>query len=319
VTVGRAAILGPLSVMRGDGHVVKAGGHLYLGHRSTVHISHELYGATLGEHVTVGNNSVVHACTVADDCVIEDDVTVLDGAAVGAGTVVAAGSVVLSRAELPAAHWCEGSPAVAVRPLRPGELQAARERIRKGWLGHQPTAPVGFTTLPQVAGRQDGYVAATVTVTGGGALHMEEHSSLWFGCVLELGRLGVVIASGANVQDNTVLRSAERQVRIGEGSTIGHNVLLHDCAVGARTLVGMSSTLAPGTVVMDDTFVAAASCTEPGQVLETGWLWAGRPARPVSRMKDRWKTLIRFSADSYREYAVEFGAYQRVVLRAQGD
>ncbi len=318
VTLGAEAILGPFSVMRGDGHVVEAGGHLYLGRRSTVHISHELYGATLGEHVTIGNNSVVHACTVADNCVVEDNVTVLDGATVGAGTVVAAGSVVFSRAELPAAHWCEGAPAVAVRPLRPGELEAAHQRIRAGGLRHQSAASVAFTALPQMAGRQEGYVAATVTVTGGGDLHMEEGSSLWFGCVAELGHLGVAIGPGTNVQDNTVLRSVKHQVRIGGGSTIGHNVLLHDCVVGARALVGMSSTLAPGTVVMDDAFVAAASRTDTGQVLESGWLWAGQPARPVSRMKDRWRTLIKFSGDSYREYAAEFGANQRAVLRTRG-
>lgn len=313
VTLGNDAILGPFAVLRGDGHVVEVGDNLYLGLHSTVHIAHELYSAKLGARVTIGSNSVVHACTVGDDCVIEENVAVLDGAIVGRGCAVAAGSVVFPRSVLPPGQWCEGSPAVPMRPLASVELHELHKRVRADGLIGSSKAIERVANSVAISGGDHGYVAATVT--GSGTLRMGESSSLWFGCVLESGALGVTIASGANVQDNTVLRSEEHLVRVGEGSTIGHNVLLHDCIVGARVLVGMGSTLAPGTVVMDDTFVAAGSCTAPGQVLKSGWLWGGRPARAMSRMNDRMHQVIQVSAEIYREYAAEFAANQEAVLR----
>jgi len=144
---------------------------------------------------------------------------------------------------------------------------------------------------------------------------MGEGSSLWFGCIVDAFGYGVSIAAGSNVQDNSVLRSAQRAVTIGANSIIGHNVMLHDCTIGERVLVGMCSVLAPGTVVMDDVLVAAGSATTKGQILESGWLWGGRPARALSRLSEQKRQLIQKSAEVYCEYAMDFGAAQAAALR----
>ncbi|MFZ2648706.1 MAG: gamma carbonic anhydrase family protein, partial [Burkholderiaceae bacterium] len=149
-----------------------------------------------------------------------------------------------------------------------------------------------------------------------GELRMGEGSSLWFGCIVEAAELGVSIGAGSNVQDNTVLRSSEHAVTIGPDCTIGHNVLLHDCVIGARVLVGMGSTLAPGTIVHDDVLIAAGSSTTPGQVLHSGWMWAGRPARPVTRLTERLAQNTQQACVIYRDYALEFARNQAAALRA---
>lgn len=314
VTLGGQAILEPFSVLRGDGHVVNVGGELYLGLHSTVHIVHALYGTTIGERVTIGANSVVHGCTVGDDCVIQDRASVLDGAIIGNGSVVTAGSVVFPRSVLPPGQWCEGLPAVPVRPVDPVELQALHECTRANpRVGSLVAAPQSSNAIV-MCGNSCGYVAATVTGTG--EMRMDAGSSLWFGCVVEAADHGVTIATGSNIQDNTVLRSSEYPVTIGEDSTIGHNVLLHDCVVGARVLVGMGSTLAPGTIVRDNVLLAAGSTTARGQILDSGWLWVGRPARPISRLDERLGRLIQQSATIYHEYTLEFEANQAAALRA---
>lgn len=313
VTLGTDAILHPFSVMRADGQVIQAGAHLFLGEHSSVHIAHDRYAAAIGDRVSIGRNSVVHACTIGDDCVVQEGVAVLDGATVGAGSIVAAGAVVFSRATLPPGHWCEGSPAVAVRALNAGELAAEHERLRAGQPYSEGSAAAAGDGGAGPTREGQGYVAATASIVGSGSLRMDQDSSVWFGCLLETGRLGIDIEAAANVQDNTVVRSRELRVRIGRGSTIGHNVLLDDCVVGARALVGMSSTLAPGTVVMDDAFVAAGSRTAPGQILETGWLWGGRPARRIGRVSDRLTQLIESTAITYSGYAAEFARNQAAV------
>lgn len=317
VTLGGQAVLEPFAVLRGDGHVVNVGAEFHLGLHSTVHIAHALYGATIGERVTVGENSVVHACTVGDDCVIQDGVSVLDGAMIGNGSVVAAGSVVFPRSVLPPGQWCEGLPAVPVRPVDPVELQTLHVRMRTNARADSLVAAPQSSGSIVLHGDNRGYVAATVT--GIGEMRMDEGSSLWFGCVVEATKLGVTIGRGSNIQDNTVLRSSEHAVTIGEDCTIGHNVLVHDCVIGARVLVGMGSRLAPGTVVRDNVLVAAGSWTARGQVLESGWLWAGRPARRMSRLNERMGRLIQESAAVYREYALEFSVNQAAMLRAMAE
>ena len=312
VTLGAGAVLGPFAVLRADGHAIEAGSELHLGAHSTVHIAHAVYGTTIGDRVTVGTNAVVHACTVGNDCVIEDDVAILDGSVIGHGTVIARGSVVFPRSELPPGQWCEGVPAVPVRPVGAAELDALHERIRTRALAVPPAVPSTYYLAGAASGAQ-GYVAATAG--GMGEVHMGEGSSLWFGCVVDATGRAIAIASGANVQDNSILRSGDRAVTVGKDTTIGHNVLLHDCSVGDRVLVGMGSTLAPGTVVQDDVLIAAGSTTTRGQVLESGWLWGGRPARQLARLDQRKRDLIRQSAAIYREYAMEFSIPQETARR----
>ena len=52
---------------------------------------------------------------------------------------------------------------------------------------------------------------------------------------------------------------------------------LDDCTIGARSLIGIGSVVAAGTIVGDDVFLAAGAGTTPGQVLEAaGSMASGR-------------------------------------------
>ena len=307
VTLGERVELGPFAVLRGDGHAIAVGDDVYIGMHSTVHISHALYGTTIGRRVSVGSNAVVHACTVGDDCVVQDRACVLDGAVVGSGCVVASGSVVFSRAVLPPGFWCEGVPALAVRPIDAAELAQWHLQTRRR------SFAVDDACSSYLAAPDAGVASFTAaTVTGAGEVRMGAESSLWYSCVIDAGVHGVSIAAGANVQDNSVLRCSERPVEVGEDCTVGHNVLLQDCTIGQRVLVGMGSVLAPHTVVMDDVLLAAGSTTGRGQVLESGWLWGGRPARAIAPLDVRKLQMIKQSAAIYREYMKGFAESQAI-------
>ncbi len=308
VRLGAGAILNAYSVIRGDGHDVDVGTDFYLGERSTVHIAHEQYPAIVGHEVTVGRNAVVHACRVGDRCVIEDNTAVLDGAVVGAGSVLTAGSIVYPRAELPPGHLCRGSPAVPLRRLEPGELMLLRGRVRNASAGEQAADGLEIDAPAAARGRlpdeAQGYVAPNAQVEG--RLALAPDASVWFGCALDGGGRGILVGAGANIQDNTVIYAMSSPVRIGAGVTIGHNVSLQDCEIGDFSLIGMASFVAPGTVIEPDVLLAAGSSTQPRQVLESGWLWGGRPARRITPMSDVRRELVRSVARIYCEYAVEF-------------
>ncbi len=299
-SVGNGAYFGALAMIRADGHYVTVGDDFWFGARSAVHIAHERIPTVIGNGVTVGTNSTVHACTVGDECVVEDNVVILDGSVVGDGCVIAAGSVVFPRTELPAGQWCEGSPAKPVRPVTAQQLAAARARVRGLILATrvQPMEGDGFS------GGESNYVAPTAATRG--RIVLEPDTSVWFSCELDADKYEISAGSGTNIQDNTVILAHAGPVKIGTEVTIGHNVTLQACQIGNKSLIGMGAVIAPGTVVEDDVLVAAGTVTLPGQRLTSGYMWAGRPARQLGVLDDVKRDIIKYGASHYVDYNRDF-------------
>ncbi|MEI7970091.1 MAG: gamma carbonic anhydrase family protein [Betaproteobacteria bacterium] len=295
-TLGQGVRLGALAVIRADGMPITVGDDFWMGARATLHIAHGLLPTVVGSGVTVGTNAVVHACTVGNGCVLEDNTVVLDGAVLGDGCVLAAGSVVFPRAELPPDHYCEGSPAKPVRPLTPEQLAAARARLRGLALANRETSMRAWAPL------QGGtnYVAPTADLRGN--ITLGDNASVWFGCELQAVTHPISVGTNTNIQDNTVITSAEGAVQIGADVTVGHNVLIQSARIGDRTLIGIGSVLAPGTVVEDDVLLAAGAVTLPGQHLTAGSLWAGRPARRLAPLDDAKRQVVAYGAKHYVDY-----------------
>ena len=298
IRMGQGAWLGAGTTIRADGHDVTIGEHFSMGRASTIHIAHDIYPTVVGQRVTVGANAVVHACTLHDDVVVEDDVVILDGSTIEAGVVLEAGSIVYPRSTLQAGTLYAGRPAKPVRPLAEGEAaqraqaQAERNRAQSDLWQSQPTVTDKAATS---------FVAQTAQVTG--HVQMAEDASIWYGCVLDAGDGTIALGQACNVQDGSVLHNRQGTLTIGAQSTIGHNVTLESCQVGARCLVGMGSRIAAGTVIGDDVFVAAGSTTEPGQVLEGGSFWGGSPARRMGTVDDAKRNIVQMTARVYAMYA----------------
>lgn len=301
--IGADAWFGSDAVIRADGHIVRIGDHFRIGDRSTVHIAHESWPVLIGDRVTVGQDAVVHGCTVGNDCVIEDGVIILDGARIEDGAVVEAGSTVFPRAVLQAGWLHAGSPAVAVREIDIGE----RQRRANAMADSIFTAIFDrrTETVPQHAAAQgDDFVAATARLTGSVALG--RGSSVYFGCRLDGANAGIRIGRDCNIQDNAAIDASQGIVIIGHRTTIGHNVRLQSCAIGEASLIGIGSRLGKGTVVDGDVLLAAGSTTEPGQHLTGGWMWAGRPARPLVRLDDTRRAVILAAVEPYRSYGSQY-------------
>ena len=309
-TIGPGAWLGEDCVVRADGQVVRLGANIHLGHRATVHIVHDTTPCLVGDNVTVGSNTIVHACRVGDNCVFEDDVTILDDAVVGANVVVEAGSTVFPRKRLDAGWVYRGSPAKPVREVWAGELarRAASVRARHG------SARALSPNTQDFGG--DVFIAHTAQRAG--RLMCAPGSSLFFSCLADAGTGAIYIGENTNVQDNSILRADLGEIVIGRDTTIGHNVAMGPARVGDNTLVGISAVLAADTWVQDDVLLAGAAHTEPGQVLESGWMWGGRPAKALSRLDEARRTMMRSNVRHYLDYARAFRLIQAEHLAAPG-
>jgi carbonic anhydrase/acetyltransferase-like protein (isoleucine patch superfamily) len=303
-TLGRNARLGGSSVIRADGHFVSAGDDFALGPRSTVHIAHEVHPAIIGDRVTVGENAVVHACTVGNDVVIGDGVVILDGSRVGDNIVIEPHAIVFPRSSLESGKLYAGMPARAVRDLAPGEAKARAAAIL-ACAEPAPASPAAADAAidPSV------FVARTARLAG--RIVAAADASIWFGCDLDANGGEIAIGKASNIQDNTRIRCRPgARFAIAAGSTIGHNVTLGDCTIGTRTLIGIGSVVADGTIIEDDVLLAAGAETTPGQVLESGFLYGKRPAVKMAPLDAAKRALIAMTVEHYCGYARAFAAAQ---------
>jgi carbonic anhydrase/acetyltransferase-like protein (isoleucine patch superfamily) len=301
-TIGARASLGEDCVVRADGQEVHIADDVWLGRRATVHIVHDILPAIIGARVTIGANSIVHACSVGDDCVIEDDVTILDGAVIEPGVLIEAGSTVFPRKVLAAGSAYAGSPARPVRPLREGERAERAARLRAS-RATEPALPTDTTDFGET-------VFIALTAQRAGRLAFAPGSSLFFSCVADAGAGSISIGANTNVQDNSVIRAGAGTVVIGPNTTVGHNVRMGAATIGAEALVGIGAVLGEGTVIEDHVLLAAGATTEPGQVLGSGWLWGGRPAKPLSKLDDDKLTMMAQNILTYCDYSQTFRRLQ---------
>ena len=307
VRLGAQAWIGDDAVIRADGQDVTLGDRFWLGHRSTIHIATFEFGTTVGDRVTVGRNACVHACTVGSDVVIEDDVVVLDGASLGDNLVIEAGSTVFPRSQLAGGFVYAGSPAKPQRPVEPAEVAERAERLREK-AGESGPAPVADPVETEASV----FVASTARLRG--RVSLGAGSTILFCCDLNAEVGPIVVGADTNIQDNTVIRTRGEGVVIGRDTTVGHNVRIGDSRIGARCLIGIGAAVAPGTVIADDVMLAAGATTDPGQLLEGGHLWGGRPARILGPLDAAKRTLMARIVETYCEHGRDYRRMQAEAL-----
>ena len=213
------------------------------------------------------------------------------------------GSTVFPRKKLPAGWIYAGSPANPVRELAPGELaaRAAAVRARKGSESELSSAVQDFGDAVFIAH----------TAQRAGRLSFSPGSSLFFSCVAHGGTGSIFVGANTNIQDNTILRAGSGEIVIGRDTTVGHNVRTGPCRIGDEALVGMGAVLANDTWVQDDVLLAAGSTTTPGQVLESGWMWGGRPAARMSKLDATRRKGMADNVATYCQYSQAFRAVQQ--------
>ena len=190
-----------------------------------------------------------------------------------------------------------------MRELAPGELAARAADIR---------ARQGSERALSLAVQDFGdAVFVALTAQRAGRLELQPGSSLFFSTVADAGTGTIFIGANTNVQDNTIIRPDGGEAIIGRDTTIGHNVRMGAARIGDKALVGIGAVLAPDTWVQDDVLLAAGSTTDPGQVLESGWMWGGRPARPISRLDEPRRAGMAANIVTYCEYSQVFRRIQQ--------
>ena len=133
-----------------------------------------------------------------------------------------------------------------------------------------------------------------------GNVVLEAGASVWFGSTLRGDNEEIRVGAGSNVQENCVLHTDMGfPLSIGAGCTIGHKVMLHGCTIGENSLIGMGAILLGGSRVGDESIVAAGAVVRENFVVPPRSLVAGVPARIIREVSPEEIEMIARSADGY--------------------
>jgi carbonic anhydrase/acetyltransferase-like protein (isoleucine patch superfamily) len=113
------------ATLRGDTEPIVVGEGSNIQDGSVLHTDKNL-PLTIGRHVTVGHQVMLHGCTIGDESLIGIGAIVLNGAKIGKNCLVGAGALVTEGKEFPDGSMIIGSPAKAMRQLTPEQIEGLR-------------------------------------------------------------------------------------------------------------------------------------------------------------------------------------------------
>lgn len=152
----------------------------------------------------------------------------------------------------------------------------------------------------------DAFVAENAVIIGD--VEIGPGSNIWFGCTLR-GDVNIIrIGTNTNIQDGTVVHvsTGGQGTHIGDGVTVGHMALLHDCTIESNAFVGMKACVLDKACVESGAMLAAGALLTSGKRVPSGELWAGNPAKLLRALTEKDQAMIKKSAERYCELAMEY-------------
>jgi carbonic anhydrase/acetyltransferase-like protein (isoleucine patch superfamily) len=142
------------------------------------------------------------------------------------------------------------------------------------------------------------WVAETASVIGRVRLHSEV--SIWYGSVLRGDNEWIDIGARSQIQDNCTLHTDPGfPLTIGADCVIGHNVVLHGCTIGDKSLIGMGAIVLNGAKIGSNCLVGAGALITEGKEFPDGAVILGAPAKAVRETDDKARAMIARAADVY--------------------
>lgn len=142
------------------------------------------------------------------------------------------------------------------------------------------------------------FVAPNATVCGDVVLGPQ--SSVFYGVVLRGDINEIRVGEGTNIQDNAVVHLADAYgAYIGAWCTVGHGAIVHACTVEDECLIGMGATVLDGAVIGAQSIIGARALVPQGMVVPPRSMVYGAPARVVRPLRDSEIASLRRQAEKY--------------------
>ena len=146
------------------------------------------------------------------------------------------------------------------------------------------------------------FLAPTASLIGD--VVMEPGSSAFYGVCVRGESNSIRVGAGSNLQDNVVLHADPGfPTTVGQRVSIGHSAVVHGCTIEDDCLIGMSATVMNGAVVGAGSLVAAGAVVLEGTLIPPRSLVAGVPAKVRRELTDEEYDGVLRNAANYLETA----------------
>jgi carbonic anhydrase/acetyltransferase-like protein (isoleucine patch superfamily) len=153
----------------------------------------------------------------------------------------------------------------------------------------------------------DSFVADDANLIG--QVIVEAGASIWFGATLRGDNEPIMVGSGSNVQENSVLHTDMGfPLTIGRNCTIGHKAMLHGCTIGDQSLIGMGATVLNGARIGRNCLIGACALITEGKEIPDNSLVMGAPGKVVRQLDADAIEGLLDSALNYQRNARRFRA-----------
>ena len=137
-------------------------------------------------------------------------------------------------------------------------------------------------------------------------------ASVWFNAVLRGDAERISIGSGSNIQDGAILHADPGfPCTVGTGVVTGHGAILHGCEIGDDCLIGMGAIILNGARIAGGSIVAAGAIVPEGKEFPPRSLIMGVPAKVVRETTAQDLEQIAAGARHYQERARMYRAELR--------
>ena len=303
------------AVIRGDGKSIVIKSNSTIGPYSTVHISTYDQGTIIGKNVKIGKYCVIHACTIKNGATIGDYSIIMDGSIVGEGTVVFPKTLITPNKIIKKNSVVSGSPfkTISTNCLKKniykkeiiGKISNFKEIINEKNINFYNFNSNKHLYIKNFKYDLNNSFIASNAILNGNIL-IGKKSSIWFSCrMITTKNEYIKVGEGVNIQDNSIIIAKDKNITIGNSSSLGHNVIIKDSNIGKKCLIGMGSVI-ENSIVENNSIVAANSFVENGTIVKSGTIYAGNPSKYLRKIQAAEKNLIDITQKTYKKYIPDY-------------
>jgi len=158
--------------------------------------------------------------------------------------------------------------------------------------------------LPQIG--EDCFIAPNCTIVGDAIIG--KRCSVWFNAVIRADVNYIKIGDYTNIQDNVTIHGTyERNgTDVGNYVNIGHNAIVHGCIIDDYVLIGMGAIVMDRAHIQSNVIIAAGAVILENMVCESGYLYAGVPAKKIKPLTEEQLNLLKKLPHNYVLYSSWF-------------
>ena len=159
-------------------------------------------------------------------------------------------------------------------------------------------------SFPYIA--EETFIAPNCTIVGD--VTIGHHCSIWFNAVVRGDVNYIKIGNYTNIQDNVTIHGTYLMngTDIGNYVNIGHNALVHGCKVHDYVLIGMGAIVMDKAEIQSKVIIAAGAVVLENSICESGYLYAGVPAKKIKPLTEEQMTLLEKLPHNYVLYSSWF-------------